>query len=72
MEPVTLYAWITFMHDGNPSIVGAYLPELAAHCPLVGLSRETVERFEPIARAHADSTAQQVYLVKFFQMEVLR
>lgn len=66
-----VYAWVTLLADGSPSIVGAYMPALAAHAALVGFNPVTVRQMRPLAEHHARVTGQAVYLVRLGGMEIL-
>lgn len=61
----TLWAWVTREPDGNVSQVGAWLPELGAHAPLIHRNREVIERFRPLAVAHGAGTGQRVWLREY-------
>jgi hypothetical protein len=71
VKPAPIYAWVTVMADGRPSIVGTYMPEMRAHMPLVGFTRAHIERFGDFARAHGEALGQPVYFVEFGTMTVL-
>jgi hypothetical protein len=60
-----LWAWMTQMADGSVSLVGAYLPSISTHMPLVSRSRDITERLRPLAKEHAKITNQRVWLREF-------
>jgi hypothetical protein len=61
----TLYAWQVQEPDGRWSMVGALVPELGTHTPLVHRKMAVVRRFEQLAREHAVRTNQKLRLAKF-------
>lgn len=71
MKPAPIYAWVTVINDGRPSIVGVWIPEMKEHMPLVGFQRAHIEHFGPLAKAHGEALGQPVYFVQFDTMKIL-
>ena len=62
----TLYAWQVQEPDGKWSLVGALIPSLGTHSPLIHRSLDIVrDNFGPLAREHADRTGQRLRLARF-------
>jgi hypothetical protein len=59
-----LYAWVND-HDGKPSLIGAYLPEVG-HVPLVFASQQiaTSPDVRAVAQQHADKWNRPVRLIQ--------
>ena len=67
----TLYAWQVREPDGRWSMVGALLPGVGEHVPLIHRDLLMIRRMEGLARNHAEQTGQPLRLVKFGITEVL-
>jgi hypothetical protein len=74
MNYAPLYAWVTLMEDGGPSIVclpatyqGADIP-----MPLVGFGAEDLQKYEASVVKVAKQIGQPAFFVKFGSMEVLK
>jgi hypothetical protein len=68
----SLYAWQVQESDGRWSMVGALVPQTGTHQPLIHRRLDIVERFGPLARAHAEGTGQPLRLARFDLTEVLQ
>jgi hypothetical protein len=64
-----LFAWVTEEPDGNISLVGAYLPRLGGNLPLIGRSLDAIMTFQDVARLHAKSTGQRVWLREYVMID---
>lgn len=66
-----LWGWQVEEQPDVWSLVGAYLPALGSHSPLIHRSRDIVEMMEPLARNHAEQTGQPLRLAHFTLTEVV-
>lgn len=66
-----LYAWQVQEPDGRWSMVGAFIPGVGDHAPLIHRDLLIVRRLEGYARAHSTATGQTLRLAKFTLAEVL-
>jgi hypothetical protein len=67
----TIYAWQVQEPDGRWSMVGALIPELGTHSPLVHRDLLLMRRLEGTARGHAEATGQPLRLARFDLAELL-
>jgi hypothetical protein len=63
-EPESLWAWVSEYPDGSTGLVGAYVPTMG-HTPLLSRSEWAVRKFQPLAKAHAETTGQRVWLRRY-------
>jgi hypothetical protein len=71
MDGDTLYAWQVQEPDGQWSMVGALIPGVGEHAPLIHRDLLLIRRLEGLARMHADATGQPLRLARFTLAEVL-
>jgi len=60
-----LFAWVTEEPNGNVSVVGAYVPQLGGHLPMIGRSLDHIMALQEFARAHKQNTGQRVWLREY-------
>lgn len=66
-----LYAWQVQEPDGQWSMVGALIPGIGEHTPLIHRDLLLIRRLEGLARKHAEQTGQPLRLARFALTEVL-
>jgi hypothetical protein len=66
-----LWAWQVEEQPDVWSLVGAYLPALGSHSPLIHRNRDIAQKMEPLARSHAEQTGQPLRLAHFTLAEVV-
>jgi hypothetical protein len=61
-----LWAWVTRYPDGSVGLIGAMVPALGTHTPLITRT-EAIARtiFAPIARSHGKAAGQEVWLRRY-------
>lgn len=61
----SLYAWQVEEPDGRWSMVAASIGPMGSQAPLIHRSLDIIEKFRPLAEAHAEATEQPLRLAHF-------